>query len=233
MRALLVGPLFVTLIGCSCPIPRQAMLDTCTSSGCFQRTAAVQPIELTPAPSKTNSVATKVKPATKPNSTTAKAKPATKPNSTTAKAKVTPATPPAARPLSAELGTQAVLAEEKTHPPTAVVPVVPVSQPSDTSDSILKKAKTTIAAKMENPASAEFNDMNRAIRKNTFGQPIDTICGRVKGKKASGEDTGERPFLYLVKENEAYVVDGGPNSVAATAYRTICTSQESRGNDAR
>jgi len=232
MRALLIGPLFVTLIGCSCPIPRQAMLDGCTTSGCFERTAVVRPIELTPAPLKTNSVTTKVKPATKPNSTTAKAKPAKRPNSTTAKAKLAPAAAPA-RPLSAELGKQAGLAEEKTHPSTAVMPVVPVSQPSGTSDSVLKKAKTTIAAKMENPASAEFNDMNRAIRKNTFGQPIDTICGRVKGKKASGEDTGERPFLYLVKENEAYVVDGGPNSVAATAYRTICTSQDSRGNDAR
>ena len=64
---------------------------------------------------------------------------------------------------------------------------------------------------MEDPASAEFEDMKRAIRKNTFGQPIDTICGRVKGKKVSGEDTGERPFLYLVKEDEAYVVDGNPN----------------------
>ena len=245
MRALLIGPLFVTLIGCSCPIPRQAMLDGCTTSGCFERTAVVRPIELTPAPLKTNSVTTKVKPATKPNSTIAKAMPATKPNSTiakakpairpnstTAKAKLTPATT-TARPLSAELGKQVSLTEEKTKPPTATMPVVPVSQPSDTSDSILKKAKTTIAAKMENPASAEFNDMNRAIRKNTFGQPIDTICGRVKGKKTSGEDTGERPFLYLVKENEAYVVDGGPNSVAATAYRTICTSQDSRSNDAR
>ena len=232
MRALLIGPLFITLIGCSCPIPRQAMLDTCTSSGCFERTAVVRPIELMPPPLKANSVTTKVKPATKPNSTTAKTKPAIRPNSTTAKAKLTPATP-TARPLPAELGKQATLTEEKTKPPTAVMPVVPVSQPSETSDSILKKAKTTIAAKMENPASAEFNDMNRAIRKNTFGQPIDTICGRVKGKKASGEDTGERPFLYLVKENEAYVVDGGPNSVAATAYRTICTSQDSRVNDSR
>jgi len=232
MRALLIGPLFVTLIGCSCPIPRQAMLDGCTTSGCFERTAVVRPIELTPAPLKTNSVTTKVKPATKPNSTIAKAKPAIRPNSTTAKAKLTPATT-TARPLSAELGKQVSLTEEKTKPPTATMPVLPVSQPSETSDSVLKKAKTTIAAKMENPASAEFNDMNRAIRKNTFGQPIDTICGRVKGKKTSGEDTGERPFLYLVKENEAYVVDGGPNSVAATAYRTICTSQDSRSNDAR
>ena len=70
---------------------------------------------------------------------------------------------------------------------------------------------------------AEFADMNRATRKNTFGQPVDTICGHVRGKKASGEDTGERPFLYLVTEDEAYVVDGPANSAAASAYRNICS----------
>jgi len=84
------------------------------------------------------------------------------------------------------------------------------------------KAKTTIAAKLEDPASAEFGEMNRAVRKNTLGQSVDTICGRVKGKKASGEDTGDRPFLYLVKDDDAYVVDGSAGSAAATAYRNIC-----------
>jgi hypothetical protein len=98
-------------------------------------------------------------------------------------------------------------------------------QSSEISDPVLKKAKITIAGKMENPASAEFVDMRRATRKNTFGQPIDTICGHVKGKKASGKDTGKQPFLYLVKDDEAYVVDANtPNAVAATAYRNICTS---------
>jgi hypothetical protein len=79
---------------------------------------------------------------------------------------------------------------------------------------------------MENPASTEFEDMKRAIRKDTFGQPIDTICGHVKGKKASGEETGERPFLYVVKEDKAFVDDGNSDPVAATAYRTICISPE-------
>ncbi|MBI5263573.1 MAG: hypothetical protein HY852_17330 [Bradyrhizobium sp.] len=75
---------------------------------------------------------------------------------------------------------------------------------------------------MEDPASAEFGDMKRAIRRNTLGRPVDTICGRVRGRNASGEDTGERPFLYLVKEDDAYVVDGKPESAAAIAYRNIC-----------
>jgi len=73
--------------------------------------------------------------------------------------------------------------------------------------------------------------MNRAIRKNTFGQPVDTICGRVRGKKASGEDTGDRPFLYLVKDDDAYVVDGPAGSAAAIAYRNIATSLEQQNRD--
>ncbi len=64
--------------------------------------------------------------------------------------------------------------------------------------------------------------MKRAIRLNMLGQSVDTICGRVKGKNASGETTGEKPFLYLVKDDDAYVVDGPPGSAAATAYRNIC-----------
>ncbi|WP_246175444.1 hypothetical protein [Bradyrhizobium paxllaeri] len=96
-------------------------------------------------------------------------------------------------------------------------------RPAETSDPVMIKAKTTIAAKLEDPASAEFGEMKRAIRKNTLGQSVDTICGRVKGKTTSGEDTGDRPFLYLVTEDEAYVVDGPAKSAAASAYRNICS----------
>ena len=40
------------------------------------------------------------------------------------------------------------------------------------------------------------------------------------------------PFLYLVKEDTAYVVvDGNPNSVAAVAYRTICNSPDARSKE--
>ena len=60
---------------------------------------------------------------------------------------------------------------------------------------------------MENPASAEFVDM-KLMRENTFGQPFEVICGHVKGKKKSGESTGERPFLYLAMEEEAFIVGG-------------------------
>jgi hypothetical protein len=87
---------------------------------------------------------------------------------------------------------------------------------------VIKKAKETVAAKMENPASVEFLEMNRAARTNTLGKSIDTICGYVKGKTTSGADTGERPFLYLVQEDEAYVVNGSGDIMATAAYRNIC-----------
>jgi hypothetical protein len=93
---------------------------------------------------------------------------------------------------------------------------------AETSDPVLNKARISVGAKLENPASAEFGDMTRAIRKNTFGRPVDTICGHVRGRNASGADTGEKPFLYLVKEDDAYVVDGKADSAAAIAYRNIC-----------
>ncbi len=69
---------------------------------------------------------------------------------------------------------------------------------AEASDPVLNKAKISIAAKMDNPASAEFSDMKRAMRKNMIGRPVDTICGHVRGKNAAGDDVGDRPFLYLV-----------------------------------
>ena len=91
-------------------------------------------------------------------------------------------------------------------------------------DTVIKKAKITVAAKMEDPASVEFVDIKRAMNKNTY----EIICGHIKGKRKSGEATGETPFLYLVKEDEAYIVDRGPDSMAAIVYRANCTSASSR-----
>jgi hypothetical protein len=77
---------------------------------------------------------------------------------------------------------------------------------------------------MEDPASVEFEDTTRAVRHDTFGQSIDTICGHVRGKNTSGAETGKRAFLYLVKEDIAFVDYGYPNSRAANAYRSVCTA---------
>ena len=92
------------------------------------------------------------------------------------------------------------------------------SQLDDKLDSVLKKAMPRIAAKMENSVSVELVEMKRA-KKNAAGKSVDTICGYVRGKTASGAVTGERPFLYLVQENEAYV--GGYN-MATSPYHNLC-----------
>ena len=84
-------------------------------------------------------------------------------------------------------------------------------------ESVIKKARVTIAAKMDNPASVVFLDMKRAAREDALGNSIDTICGRVRGKLAG--DTGDRPFLYVVQKDEAYI---GAYTIATTEYRKIC-----------
>jgi hypothetical protein len=198
MRTLLIGALSATLVSCSSLEPTQTSVD---------KTAAATRAESKSTlfiPPPTPKVAAKT---AKPSS--ARPKPAaTKVAATTVK------------PSPAQAGNRTDLAEEKPHTPKAAG--ASAGQPAETVDPVLKKAKITVASKMEDPASAEFGDMKRAMRKNTFGQPLDTICGRVKGKKPSGEDTGDRPFLYLVNEDEAYVVSGSAISEAAIAYRNIC-----------
>ena len=110
----------------------------------------------------------------------------------------------------------------KTAYAPSTTPAPPTSRSAERPDPVLAKAKISVAAKMDDPASAEFGDMKRAIRLNMWGRPVDTICGHVRGKNASGSDTGDRPFLYLVKEDDAYVVAGKADSAAAIAYRNIC-----------
>ena len=95
-------------------------------------------------------------------------------------------------------------------------------EPADAHDPVVAKAEATIVAKMENPTAVVFSDMHRALRKNVLDESIDTICGYVNGKNVSGGDIGERPFLYLVKEDEAYIVNGTNDMAALAAYRNIC-----------
>jgi hypothetical protein len=89
----------------------------------------------------------------------------------------------------------------------------PSSQLDD--ESVIKKAKATIAAKMSDPDSVEFEAMERAAKKNALGNSIDTICGFVRDK-----NSGPRPFLYLVQKDEAYV---GGYTIATSEYRNICS----------
>ena len=228
MRTLLIGALCAILIGCSCPVPPSGVVETCTSGNCFSRTAATIPIEPKRVSFKPEPTTMTVKPKkaailTKP--TAAKPRNETGPvegqasSRTTMESAVPPSTQPSATPDPVPKKATTTIGG-KTEGPAS-------DQPSETSDPILKKAKITVAAKMEDPASVEFVDIKRAMDKNTFGQPFEIICGHVKGKNKSGEATGERPFLYLVKEDEAFIVGANPDSVAAIVYRAHCTSANS------
>jgi hypothetical protein len=64
MRALLIGALAATLVGCSCPLRQQASVESCTDVNglaCLDRTAASQPIEPKPVSFNTNSAPPEVK----------------------------------------------------------------------------------------------------------------------------------------------------------------------------
>ena len=195
MRTLLIGILAAPLVGCTIPLSPLASTDSCTDANGYLAGASRQ---VEPAPAKAGSAATKGK-----STSAARAE-----ERSTAAVRDGPH-------LAAKNAKPAVI-EAKVQAPTS-------GRPAETSDPVIVTAKATIASKLEDPASAEFGEMKRAMRKNTFGKSVDTICGRVKGKKASGEGAGDWPFLYLVTEDEAYVVNGPANSAAASAYRNICS----------
>jgi hypothetical protein len=176
-------------------------MESCSEpngSGGLNKMTGSRPVEPAAASSRNRSATAKVKPATA--------------------AKMEERSTAAVRdkPQLAEKKPAATVVEAKAEAPAS-------GRPAETPDPVIAKAKTTIAAKLEDPAATEFGEMKRAMRKNTFGKSVDTICGRVKRKKPSGEDAGDWPFLYLVTEDEAYVVNGAANSAAASAYRNICS----------
>jgi hypothetical protein len=197
MRTLLIGLLAAPLVGCSIPLSPLASTDSCTDANGFLASAS-KSVEPASTSSKSSSAVTRTKPAV------------------AAKAEERPATAVRDKPQPAEKKPASPVIEAKVQVPAS-------SRPAETTpDPVIVKAKATIAAKLEDSASAEFGEMKRAMRKNTLGKSVDTICGRVKGRKASGEG-GDWPYLYLVTENEAYVVNGPANSAAASAYRNICS----------
>jgi hypothetical protein len=223
MRALLVSALATTLIGCQCVAPPQAALRECTDEkgfACFDGIAGGQWIDPKPA-------ALKADPTIKNVRTTTIAK-RDRPSSAQSSDKADPVTRKARRTIAAKTEETAPAQIDGKADAGRAKPSIAAktdegasAQISGSTDSVLKKAKATISAKMGDP-SVEFGAVNRALRKNTLGQPIDTICGYIKGKGTSDGDTGEKPFLYLVQEDEAYVVDGNRDVIAATAYRNIC-----------
>jgi hypothetical protein len=123
---------------------------------------------------------------------------------------------------SAQLGKKTkAIAKAKYTVAGKTEPLPPVQL--DTTKPATEIAKASIAAMMVNPASAEFYNLKRAVKK-MLDESVDTICGYVKGKRASGGDTEEMPFLYIIRDDrdgEAYLVDGR-SYVAQTVHGALC-----------
>jgi hypothetical protein len=205
MRTLIVGALAATLVGCSCYVPPQSGFEACTGGyACYDRNGAPNHLSQ----------------ATEPEPSSVDKSPAVSREKTALAARTAkPSSHADKTPRHASQSTRSTAtADAKVEP----APANAVAPPPDAIDPVIDKAKIAVAVKLENPPAAAFSEMSRSMRKNTLGQSVDTICGHVKGKKASGEDIGDRPFLYLVKDDEAYVADGTPTSPASTAYRNIC-----------
>ena len=197
MRTLFVGALAATVVGCGGSVPPRTSLGACagsTANGlvCLDRSSVNQTIERDTA----SLNARLPTPRPRPNV--------------------------AAATWSANAHQSDLAPAVAKVEPTAAKLERSFARRAENSDPVIARAKATIASRLDDPKSVEFGDMKRAMRTNQQGRPVDTICGVVKASKASGEGTPDRPFLYLVKYDEAYVVDGPPTSIAATAYRNIC-----------
>jgi hypothetical protein len=101
-----------------------------------------------------------------------------------------------------------------TTPPVAAKTETPPSLQLD-DESVVKKAKATIAAKVSDPNTVEFEQVERAVSKNAVGDSVDTVCGYVRDKNSV-----RKLFLYIVQKDEAYI---GGYPIATTQFRNICS----------
>ncbi len=222
MRSLVISALAATLIGCTCSAPQQAQLASLTGCreadgfACSDEDASTPQIDSKPLVSHDHPVA-KTKKASAANKGNAQQRRKTTTLRKNTEFSMTPKTDASASVQpddtpKAVTDTKSII-ETKTD--------TPQSSQLDGNDPVIKKAKETIAAKMGQPASVEFVEMTWATRKDALDKPIDTICGYVRKKNASGGESGDRPFLYLVQKDEAYIGDM-IETTDAYRYLAIC-----------
>jgi hypothetical protein len=75
-----------------------------------------------------------------------------------------------------------------------------------------KRIKAIVAAKLGNPAVMEFQDF-------AAGKVAGSFCGVVQVKGASGE---AREMPFVVRGNQAYVINGSDDRKAAAAIHAMC-----------
>ena len=179
MRTRFVCALAATVVGCSCYAPPQASIDACAGAGasgfaCLDRSALSQAIEPEPAaldaglsaPKTRSKIAARTE---KPPSAHARHK--TDLAMTTTK--------------SATPTTNVEPAAAKVEPPAP-------GRPAETSDQVIARAKAMIAAKLDEPRSAEFGEMKRAMQQICWEIPSTRFAATSKAKKrrAKALETG-------------------------------------------
>jgi hypothetical protein len=212
MRPLLISALAATLMGCTCFAPQQAQqvsLTGCTEANGFACSDG--------ASGKPQIAAKKENPRHRRKANT---------HTKNAKSDIVSKTDTSSSSVQPDDKSNTVRNAKSTI--TVKTETPQSSQVDDKSDPVIKKAKATIAAKMENPDSVEFVEIKRADRKDELGKSVDTVCGYVRGKNTSGGETGDRPFLYLVQEDEAYI--GAFMATTAYRYRNICNWEAGYGH---
>ncbi len=122
-------------------------------------------------------------------------------------------TPPIAAKTEAPPSSQ-LQDESVTTPTIAGKTAIPTSSQL-VDESVIKKAKATIAAKMSDPSSVEFEGVERAVSKDALDNSIDTVCGYVRD-----QSSGPKLFLYVVQKDEAYI---GGDPIAMSQYRNVCS----------
>src|SRR5262249_37276050 len=139
MRTLLIGAMAATMVACSCPpLPRQVSLQGCTDADgltCLDGIASSQPTERAPVSLNATITTGKTKVGGK-----AERRPADH-----ARDKAHAA---------ADTAKPTTVAAESGPPAVANSELSASRQPAETSDAIIARAKMTVAAKMETPASA-------------------------------------------------------------------------------
>ena len=126
MRTLLICTLSATLFGCACPGQQQVRLAGCGAQGCPQRVADIPPVETKPAPAKPKVAAKNP-------------------------AKFTTATKATKKPSPDQPTKPSEKPEQKAASPTTAAPATPPAPPTDTSEAVIQKAKTKIAASIDEP----------------------------------------------------------------------------------
>jgi hypothetical protein len=121
-------------------------------------------------------------------------------------------TPPSSQPHDESVTTTPTVAAKTETPPS----------PQLDDESVIKKAKATIAAKMSDLNSVEFEQVERAVSKNALGDSVDTVCGYVRDKNSL-----RKLFLYIVQKDEAYI---GGYPIATSQFRNICSITTLPGN---